>query len=217
MTDEVQLRPPSFIDVFGGRSRLLRTLTVDIVLPFLAVRFLEARGLPGVEAFALAALFPLSSTVLAWFRRRRIEVIGLVVLVTMLSGISVALLTDDVRFGVLKAAPAYGLFGIAALLSLRARRPLMFHVSRTFAAAGDPAKLAAFDALSENPAFLHSMRFVTLVWGVGAIAEAIVGCAMAFILPPQLALVAEPVLGFGAIAALLAWTAAYARRRQRRL
>jgi hypothetical protein len=39
------------------------------------------------------------------------------------------------------------------------------------------------------------------------------GSAAAFTLPPQLALVAEPMLGFGTVAVLLVWTAAFAQRR----
>ena len=68
------------------------------------------------------------------------EYIGVGVLVTILSGIAVALLTNDVRFAVLKGAPAFALFGLACLLSLRRERPLMFFVGRQFIAGDDEAR-----------------------------------------------------------------------------
>ncbi len=55
--------------------------------------------------------------------------------VTILGGIAVALVTNDPRFAVLKAAPGFGLFGIACLLSLTRKRPLMFFVSREISTA----------------------------------------------------------------------------------
>jgi hypothetical protein len=220
MSDNAQdavFRPPSFIDILGGSDGIVRTLTLDIAAPYAAVRVLENLGVPMVEAFALAALFPLASTLLDWFRRRRIEIVGLIVLVTMASGVSIALATSDVRFSVLKAAPAYGLFGLACLFSLPARRPVMFHVARYFSALGNAAAAARFDALVAQPDFVRAMRFLTLVWGIAACAECVLGSAAAFLLPPRMALVVEPTLGFGAVAALLTWTGAFARRQQRRI
>ena len=68
----------------------------------------------------------------------------------------------------------------------------------------------------ESAGFRRSMRLLTLVWGVACLVETTLGIAAAFLLPPATALVAEPVLGLGTVAALLTWTTAYARRRAAR-
>ena len=193
---------------------LLRNLIVDVALPWLLVQLLERTwAVDTVHAFAAASIFPIASIVLAWVRYRRPEIIGIAVLVTILTGITTALITDDVRFAVLKAAPAFGLFGIACLMSLPRRRPLMFFVGRYFTADGDAAKTAAWNARLENPGFRRSMRLLTIVWGTTCLIEAMLGIASASLLPPNSALIAEPVLGIGTTAGLLIWTAAYARQR----
>jgi hypothetical protein len=137
-----------------------RSLFVDVALPWLTVRILEAYGVPTVWALAVAALFPGASTLLAWFHGRRIEVIGIAVFVTIVLGIAMALISDEARFGLLRGAPAFGLFGIACLISLLMPRPLMFFVARHFQTAGDPAKAAEWSAhgsrgLSSGDALHH--------------------------------------------------------------
>ncbi len=198
---------------FDGR-RLFAILVVDIALPWLAVILLERRGVPLVSAIAAATVFPLGSIVFAWLKRRRVEFIGLAVMVTMLAGLALALASGDVRFGLVKAAPAFGLFGAACLASLFARRPLMFFVARYFSTGGDSAKAAAWDQRLANPRFRRAMRVLTAVWGVALLLEAIAGIAVAILVVPETALIVERVLGFGTIAGLFAWTAGFARRGQ---
>ncbi len=126
---------------------LTRSLVIDVAMPWIAVQLLQrVWGVPTVPAFAAAAIFPATSVLLSWTRHRRPEYIGIGVLVTILSGIAVALLTNDVRFAVLKGAPAFGLFGLACLVSLRRERPLMFFVSRQFVAGDDEARALAWTA-----------------------------------------------------------------------
>ena len=195
--------------------RPLRTVALDVALPWLAVQVLERVGrVPIVSALAIAALFPAASIILSWIRLRRADFIGLAVIFTILGGIAVALLVGDPRFAVLKGAPGFGLFGIACLVSLTRKRPLMFFVSRQFNAAGDKEKAARWTARLENARFREAMRLLTIVWGVACLGEALCGVAAALLLPPATALVVEPMLGIGTISALLAWTFAFARRRQ---
>jgi hypothetical protein len=89
----------------------------------------------------------------------------------------------------------------------------MFFVSRQFIAGDGETRAQRWTARLQNAGFRRSMRLLTVVWGLAALAEATLGIAAAFLLPPGIAIVVEPMLGIGTIAALLAWTTAYARRR----
>jgi hypothetical protein len=200
----------------GPYRFLPRSLVVDIALPWLTLQILERYGVPTVWALAAAAVFPGVSTLSAWLYGRRVEAIGIAVFVTILLGILMALVSDEVRFGLLKAAPAFGLFGLACLASLAASRPLMFFVARHFQTGGDPRRTAEWNARLARPGFRHAMRVITAVWGLVCVMESLLGFAAAFLLPVHTAIVAEPALGISSIAGLLIWTTAYARARQAR-
>jgi hypothetical protein len=199
------------------RRQLLHNLFVDVALPWIAVQVLESVWhLPTVPAFAIAALIPLAAVAYAWTRKRRIDVIGIAVAVTIAGGIGLALLTDDVRFTLVRAAPGFALFGAACLISLAAETPLMFYVARQFNAGGDAERARAFTERLTVERFRRAMRTITMVWGVACLLEAIAGVGAAFLLRPELALIVEPVLGLGTVALLLSWTFRFARQAPRR-
>jgi len=193
-----------------------RGLFIDVALPWLTLRVLEGYGASTVWALAAAALFPGASIFFSWIYGRRVEAIGIAVFATILLGIAMALISDEVRFGLLRAAPAFGLFGLACLASLLTPRPLMFFVARHFQTGGDPAKAAEWNARMQGAGFRNAMRVITGVWGLVCALEALLGFAIAFLLPVHAAIVAEPAIGIASVAGLLIWTAAYARARQGR-
>jgi hypothetical protein len=196
------------------RPSALRSLVLDIALPWVTVQILERNGVPVIAALAAAAVFPALSILVSWLKERRSDVFGIAVLVTIASGITVSLLTADPRFAVVKAAPAFALFGLACLASLPAARPLMFFVARSSIARGDPAIIASWNARIATPPFRRVMQRITLVWGIAALAEAMLGLTLAFRLPSETALVIEPLLALGTVFVLLAWTRAFARARR---
>jgi hypothetical protein len=213
--EEIMTQPENPVAISPFRL-LGRSLLVDVALPWLTVRILEAYGVPTVWALAVAAVFPGASVVLNWIYARRVEAIGIAVFLTILLGIVMALISDDVRFGLVKAAPAFGLFGIACLGSLLAPRPLMFFVARHFQTAGEPARVAEWNDRMAVAGFRQAMRVITAAWGVTCVLEAILGFAAALLLPVHAAIVAEPAIGISSVVGLLIWTTAYARIRQAR-
>ena len=211
-----ELGPSALVPSFP--RGLLRNLAVDMALPWIAVQLLtRVWDVSIVSAIAIAAVFPAASIVIGGLRRRRLDFIGALVLVTLAGGVALSLVTQDVRFALMRAVPGATLFAAACLVSLPARRPLMFFFARQFTAGDDPAKLAAWNARVDIAGFRHAMRVLTAVWGLAFLAKAALWAASALLLVPTAALLSGPVIGLGAFGALMAWTIAYARRGAERL
>lgn len=128
------------------------------------------------------------------------------------SSLLIARVTGDPRFELIRAAPVSALFGVASLVSLTTKRPLMFFVARAFATGGDPSRVMAWNARLALPAFRAAMRRLTAMWGLGALAHAVLGVTAAFLLPPSVALIVEPGMAIVIVGALLAWTRVFQRR-----
>jgi hypothetical protein len=114
--------------------------------------------------------------------------------------------SGDVHFALAKESFFTAVFGIVCLASLLAPRPLLFYTGRSFVAAGDPARAAAFSDRWQYAGFRHVMRIMTIVWGVAFLAEAGVRVALVYALPVNAALVASPLLAAGVFGALMVWT-----------
>ncbi len=194
------------------RPALWRIALFDIGLPLGTIWLLLHDGSAPLPAYAAASLFPAASVAVSWLGRRSLDLIGIGVLVGIASSLLLAVLTNDPRFGLVRAAPAFALFGAACLVALPTPRPLMFFVARAFATGGEPERVASWNARLAAPAFRRVMRRLTAVWGVGTLAHAVLGVSAAFLLPASTALVVEPVMGLAILAALLAWTRAVQRR-----
>ncbi len=63
-----------------------------------------------LTAVALASVFPAASIIVNGLRRRRLDFIGLIVLVTLVGGLAVAFATQDVRFAMMKRRTGSGDF-----------------------------------------------------------------------------------------------------------
>ena len=197
----------------GFPRGLLRNLAVDVALPWIAVLLLTRfGGFSTVAAIAIAALFPAASVVIGALRRRRLDFIGALVLLTLVGGVALSFATNDVHFALMRAVPGATLFAVACFVTLPARRPLMFFFARQVTAGDDPAKIAAWNARVEIAGFRHAMRVLTLVWGLAFLAKAALWTASALLLSPTVALLSGPAIGFGAFGLLMLWTIAYARR-----
>lgn len=201
-------RPGNSLPVLNIR----RLLLLDIALPVLAVVLLERQGAPALAAYAAAALFPAFSLASAWLRRRSVDPVGLGVLLGFGCALALGVVTSDPRFVLMRAAPAFALFGIACFVSLATARPLMFYVARAFSTEGDPARVALWNRrLAEVPRFQRAMRLLTAVWGAGSLVHAGVVVAAVLLLPAHVALIVDPAVAFVILAALLAWTRALQR------
>jgi hypothetical protein len=211
-TEQRAYDPGTFVPRFP--PGLLRNLVVDAALPWVMVQVLtRGPGWSTAAAVAAGAVFPAVSVLVNFVRRRRVEWIGLIILVTMIGAIAIMLTTGNPRLVLLKPVPGAALFGLACLVSLPARRPLMFFVARQFTAGDDPAKRTAWDARIDSAGFRRAMRLLTLVWGLAFLAKTGLWTAAALLLPINAALIVIPALGFGVLGALFAWTIAFARRR----
>jgi hypothetical protein len=122
------------------------------------------------------------------------------------AGAAGSLISGSVFFALIKESFLTGVFGALCLGSLFVQRPLLFYIVRQFVAGEDAERLAWWNGLWQYPDFRRGMRFVTFVWGIAYIAEALLRVVFAITLTPAQVVMISPVMGFGILIVLIVWT-----------
>jgi len=201
----------------GNRSRLLSLAMIgafDIAGPLVAYSMLRSAGQSQVSALILSGAFPALGILAGVIRHRRVDTIGVLVLAGIAAGTVLGLLSGSPRLVLAEGSVPTAVFGLLCLGSLRARRPLIYRFAIEFIGAGTP-RGREFESLWQYPAFRHSFRLYTLVWGVVYLAEAVARVVIVETASTSTALSVSKVMPYVVAGALIAWMTAHGRRARR--
>jgi hypothetical protein len=197
--------------------RYLSALAVNIALPWLAYRLALPHYGP-VGALAVSAV-PLAAWIV-WdlYRSRHFDTLSALVLAGILPLLAWALIDRGLHQRALEDPMVSGVIGVAFLLSLLLRTPLVYYLARSTIARQSPEDVARFERdYRERPRLARLIRKMTVVWGLGLTAE---NAARYWVVStwsdPQLADTTSNVLRWAIYGSLTLWTI-WTRRRIKRM
>jgi hypothetical protein len=209
---------PGTVPAVRGPGRLTYLAMIaafDIGGPLAAYSLLRSAGLSPVRALVLSGVFPALGVAVTFARTRRLDAIGGLVLVGIAVGTILGLATGSARLVLVEGSVPTAVFGLVCLGSLWSSRPLIFRFALEFMGA-ETAKGRDFDGRWQYEGFRHAFRLITVVWGVGYLAEAAARVVIAETVSTGGALASSKVLPFAVAGVLAAWTWAYGQSARRR-
>lgn len=208
--EETPLTPPSLRMTLRA---LAPSIMVNGVCTYLVYSLLKNQTTVSDYGALLAASVPaLVFEVASLRRQRQLDVLGVLVLGTLVISAVVSLVGGSPKVLLVRESFVTAGFGVACILSLCLARPLMFYVIRYFATANSPAKLSTYNGRWQYPAFRRYFRIVTLVWGIAYIAELPVRLFLVFHLSIVRYLAIAPIIFYVLLATLIAFSISYSRR-----
>ena len=175
MSTAVRSRPRLGVSLAG--------LLADLVLPVLAYYALRAVGASVWAALVVPSVIVAALAVGRWVRHRRLDVLGLSVLVVLVASVAVAAISGSPRFLLAKGAVFTAAIGAVLLVSLFWRRPLGFSLARDLIER-TTVPTADWDAVWDSDArFRRAWRVVTAAWGLAMLVDAVALIIMAYRLP----------------------------------
>jgi len=200
----------------GGRFRSMTMIVVfDIAAPLVAYKLLRSAGLTTVTALVLSGVFPALRVGYGLVRHRRLDVVGALVLGGIAVGTVLGLLTHNARLVLVEGSVPTAVFGVACLLSLAAKQPLIYSMAVEFAGR-DSARGHEMTRLWQFEGYRRIFRTITAVWGVGFLAEAGLRVAIVYSTPIGTSLAISKVMPFVFIGIFSAWTVGYGTYRKRK-
>ncbi len=196
----------------GSRFRSIAMVVIfDVAGPLAAYSLLRSAGLTAVTALVLSGVFPVAGVTIAAIRNRRLDVVGALVLAGIVVGTVLGLVSHSARLLLIEGSVPTGVFGIACLGSLRARRPLIYSFALEFAGP-DTVKGREMTGLWQRyEGYRRVLRVITAVWGVGFLVEAALRVVIVYHTSTGTALASSKVTPFLFAGVLSAWTIGYGR------
>ncbi len=188
---------------------------VNFILPFAIYNYAEA-PLGEVRALLASSVPPILWSLVEFARHRRVDALSLLVV----SGIGMSLLAmlggGGAKFLQLREKLVTGVIGLAFLASAAIGKPMIYQLARATMRRKSDSEAQKFEALQVHSGFRRTMTLMTVVWGLGLLADVAVSVVLVFQLSIREYLIVNPVLGYGTTGALALWTFLYARRARRR-
>lgn len=197
-----------------GRT-IAMILVFDVGGPLLAYFLLHVAGLSVVLSLVLSGVFPAFGVAFNGIQYRRLDIFGVLVLAGIVMGSVLGLTTHNARLYLVEGSVPSAVFSAACLVSLRARKPLIYRIALELVGLDTPRGLEIADAW-QYPGFRRAFRIITVVWGVGYLIEAGLRMAIAETASTGIALVCSKVAPYVFAVTLAVWTMVYGEREKRR-
>jgi hypothetical protein len=178
------------------RREIISLLLINAIAPYIVYEIAEPYT-GGLIALALSAVPPAIESVWSVVRKRRLDVTAALVLGGIAVSLVLVALGGSERVLLLRDSLITSVVGLAIAISAAFRKPILYYVFR--------------QVQPEEPD-LREMRVLSVVLGLGLVAEMGVRTAMVLAMSTDRFLLISPFVQYGMTGVLIAWMVFYLRR-----
>jgi uncharacterized membrane protein len=205
---------------FNTKRKLIQSIVLSIVIngaiPWVIYTLL-LNYFSSFVSLLLATLLPLVDNLYHLIKHREADAFGLFMLTGFVLGLLAFLLGGNEKLILLRESMVTGILGLIFIGSLFFSKPLIYHFAIRFTASNESEKLGQFAKNWEIPYFRFVLRFMTTIWGIALIGEAIVKAILVYELSTSVFLAISQIVFYGFIGAAILFTVVYRRLAKSRL
>lgn len=195
------LKPVSLPRIFLGYA-------ADVVVPMALYYALHRFGISDSLALGASATIALIVTIVNTIRRKKLDAIGILVIIEIVMSIALFLWLKDRRLILAKPSFYSGVAAIYLIVMAFRPKPMNYDAIRNLGSDGDPRRAAAIDAAwDENPKFRTAVRTAEVGWGLAFLADSILRVVIIFNTEPDRAVWLSNIPHIAAIAIIIAFSA----------
>jgi len=188
---------------------------VNFILPFAIYSYAQA-SLGDVRALLLSSAPPIAWSLVEFARHRRIDALSALVVAGIVLSLLAMIGGGGPKFLQLRENLVTGVIALVFLGSAAIGKPLIYQLARASMRRKSADEAQEFEALQVHAGFRRTMTVMTLVWGLGLLANVAVSVALVFALSIRTYLIVGPIVGYATMGLLTLWTFLYGQRARRR-
>lgn len=197
-------------------SSIFLGYVIDVVAPTAAFYLLSKLGIPPLWGLLLGSVIALGSLTINSLRLRRLDPIGILVLIEIALSIALLFALRDPRFLLAKPSFYTAIAGIYLIATSFQGKPLTYEGARQVGAKGDPARIALFErAWERSPQFRKVLRVAAMGWGLAFLIDSILRVIIVYRFPLERATWLAQVPHVTALVVLMGFSALMGRTTKR--
>lgn len=189
---------------------------VDVVAPMALFFVLNRLGVPPIWSLLVGSAIVLISMTVNTVRQRRMDRVGILVLVEIVVSIVLLFVWRDPRFLLAKPSLYTAIAGVYLIATSFRGRPLTYDGAFQIGAKGDPVRGAAFARCWERSSqFRRTLRIASFGWGLACLVDAVLRVVVVYRFPLDRAAWLSNLPHLTAIALLMGFSALMGRTTHR--
>lgn len=197
-------------------SSIFLGYVVDVVAPMALFFVLNRLGVPPIWSLLLGSAIVLLSMTVNTVRQRRVDRVGILVLVEIAVSIVLLFVWRDPRFLLAKPSLYTAIAGVYLIATSFRGRPLTYDGAFQIGTKGDPVRSAAFARCWERSSqFRRTLRIASFGWGLACLVDAVLRVVVVYRFPMDRAAWLSNLPHLTAIALLMGFSALMGRTTHR--
>lgn len=205
---------------FKSRRKLIQGIILTIVingaLPVIVYNLLLDH-FSSFKSLLIATIIPLADNLYHVVKYKKADAFGLFMLTNFVLSLLAFSLSGNEKLILLRESMITGLLGLIFMGSLFFAKPLMYYFAIRFSAGDESDNKGKFAKNWDVPYFRFVLRFLTAIWGVALLGEAILKIILVNELSISAFLAVSQIILYSVMGAAILFTVVYRRYAKKRL
>lgn len=184
------------------KKSIIISILINAILPLITYKILINHIPSSITALIISTTIPIIDNIYHIIKEKKIDIFASLIILGFIVEIISMLFGGSQKLLLIRQSYITAVIGILFLISMFFPKPMIYYLAKKFINSQDKyAKnnKSTIDEKCKNPHFRFSMKFLTFIWGICLVLEAVCNISLVFILSVSKYMLISPLVSYGFI------------------
>ena len=184
------------------KKSIIISILINAILPLITYKILINHIPSSITALIISTTIPIIDNIYHIIKEKKIDIFASLIILGFIVGIISMLFSGSQKLLLIRQSYITAVIGILFLISMFFPKPMIYYLAKKFINSQDKyAKnnKSTIDDKCKNPHFRFIMKFLTFIWGICLVLEAVCNISLVFILSVSKYMLISPLVSYGFI------------------
>lgn len=183
------------------KKSIIISILINAILPLITYKIL-INHIPSITALIISTTIPIIDNIYHIIKEKKIDIFASLIILGFIVGIISMLFGGSQKLLLIRQSYITAVIGIIFLTSMFFPKPMVYYLAKKFINSQDKYvknNKSTIDEKWKNPHFRFSMKFLTFIWGICFVLEAVCNISLVFILSISKYMLISPLVSYAFI------------------